>query len=446
MTDSFDTNDTNFPFPPPPAPASGQALLDDNESKYLGDFFDGVSSDQFNNDFFFSKNTDGNGHDMPFDWHDLPPTFMGTTSSFGPQAQSNLNGLSDLNFGSDMNGSMGMLPEGIPPTTTPDVIAAATLLQGGHLGRSHSIAGPLFSSGEGSSSMGVPLDNHIRTASHPSSRGISSLPTHSKGGPEQYMRDTFYTDLVFGSSGRQPREPSKAVDIRWGSDAAFSTNQSFIAPAGQETVESVERELMQKLDCFEPHSSASNTRPSSPKVARRSEPARKAPGQQAPEITEEDGNGSEQVRARKRRKSSVKKETEDDEVIAAQKPVRKRRPKAVPSDQSSPVTDGQASSKRRKSSNPAPSINTSQASTAAAKSARENLTEDQKRENHIKSEQKRRTLIKEGFEDLNELVPELRGGGFSKSAVLSMAGEWLESLVKGNEALREEIRRLEGGG
>ncbi|KFY44195.1 hypothetical protein V494_01589, partial [Pseudogymnoascus sp. VKM F-4513 (FW-928)] len=35
-------------------------------------------------------------------------------------------------------------------------------------------------------------------------------------------------------------------------------------------------------------------------------------------------------------------------------------------------------------------------SSGTPKMARENLTEDQKRENHIKSEQKRRTLIKEG--------------------------------------------------
>ncbi|KEQ60551.1 uncharacterized protein M437DRAFT_13513, partial [Aureobasidium melanogenum CBS 110374] len=50
--------------------------------------------------------------------------------------------------------------------------------------------------------------------------------------------------------------------------------------------------------------------------------------------------------------------------------------------------------------------------------ARKNLTEDQKRSNHIRSEQKRRNIIKQGYEDLNELVPNLKTGGFSKSAVL----------------------------
>jgi hypothetical protein len=78
-----------------------------------------------------------------------------------------------------------------------------------------------------------------------------------------------------------------------------------------------------------------------------------------------------------------------------------------------------------------------------AKPSRENLSEEQKRENHIRSEQKRRTLIKEGFDDLCELVPGLKGGGFSKSTMLTMAAEWLEELLKGNEALAAQLSALE---
>ncbi|KEQ69742.1 hypothetical protein M436DRAFT_25843, partial [Aureobasidium namibiae CBS 147.97] len=53
------------------------------------------------------------------------------------------------------------------------------------------------------------------------------------------------------------------------------------------------------------------------------------------------------------------------------------------------------------------------------------LTEDQKRSNHIRSEQKRRNIIKQGYEDLNELVPNLKTGGFSKSAVLTETTRFL---------------------
>ena len=41
-------------------------------------------------------------------------------------------------------------------------------------------------------------------------------------------------------------------------------------------------------------------------------------------------------------------------------------------------------------------------------------------------------------------MPELRGGGFSKSAVLIMAADWLEELVRRNEGLRVHLAELEG--
>ena len=100
----------------------------------------------------------------------------------------------------------------------------------------------------------------------------------------------------------------------------------------------------------------------------------------------------------------------------------------------SPAPEPELGHKRRKSTG------------VAIKPTRENLTEDQKRENHIKSEQKRRTLIREGFEDLGELVPGLRGGGFSKSAVLIMAADWLEDLIQGNEVLQARLDQMEGRG
>ena len=73
---------------------------------------------------------------------------------------------------------------------------------------------------------------------------------------------------------------------------------------------------------------------------------------------------------------------------------------------------------------------------------RENLTEEQKRTNHIISEQKRRNLIKQGFDELCSLVPELRGGGFSKSAMLLQAADWLEDMMHGNEILKTQLSDL----
>ncbi|KKY22466.1 putative hlh transcription [Diplodia seriata] len=71
--------------------------------------------------------------------------------------------------------------------------------------------------------------------------------------------------------------------------------------------------------------------------------------------------------------------------------------------------------------------------------ARENLTEEQKRSNHILSEQKRRNLIKQGFDEMNELVPGLKAGGFSKSSTLMEGAKFLEDLIVGNQILRQAL-------
>ncbi|KAI6996649.1 hypothetical protein KC332_g5192 [Hortaea werneckii] len=67
--------------------------------------------------------------------------------------------------------------------------------------------------------------------------------------------------------------------------------------------------------------------------------------------------------------------------------------------------------------------------------SRANLTEDQKRQNHILSEQKRRNLIRNSFNELNELVPCLKGGksGLSKADIILEIVKHLDSLVSGNE-------------
>lgn len=74
---------------------------------------------------------------------------------------------------------------------------------------------------------------------------------------------------------------------------------------------------------------------------------------------------------------------------------------------------------------------------------RDQLTEAEKRANHIHSEQKRRNQIKNGFDTLTEMVPELKGGGFSKSAVLQHAAVYVASLKGGNQKLREMLMELE---
>ncbi|QPH02754.1 hypothetical protein C2857_006970 [Epichloe festucae Fl1] len=75
---------------------------------------------------------------------------------------------------------------------------------------------------------------------------------------------------------------------------------------------------------------------------------------------------------------------------------------------------------------------------------REKLTEEQKRRNHILHEKKRRALIKDGFDDLLKLVPDVKDRGLSKSGILLKAAEWLEALISGNKTLGAQARSLDG--
>lgn len=95
------------------------------------------------------------------------------------------------------------------------------------------------------------------------------------------------------------------------------------------------------------------------------------------------------------------------------------------------------SSKNRKASLDDHAGKKKRTSSAGQKPTRENLTEEQKRSNHILSEQKRRNLIKRGFDDLHDLVPEIRNGGLSKSSILVAAADFLDKIIQENDQHRQ---------
>jgi hypothetical protein len=72
------------------------------------------------------------------------------------------------------------------------------------------------------------------------------------------------------------------------------------------------------------------------------------------------------------------------------------------------------------------------------------LTDREKKENHIQGEKKRRALIRQGFEDLRQLVPELRTDKYIKSTTLFIAADWLEDIIQGDRELRAQIAILKG--
>lgn len=98
---------------------------------------------------------------------------------------------------------------------------------------------------------------------------------------------------------------------------------------------------------------------------------------------------------------------------------------------------------------PSSSANTS-GTPSSTRPRRENLSEDQKRINHISSEKRRRDLIKSQFKEMCSLVPKLSGdkkaGGElqavsvnaqSKSVVLQIVYEYIVLMIEKNRLLRQ---------
>jgi len=75
-----------------------------------------------------------------------------------------------------------------------------------------------------------------------------------------------------------------------------------------------------------------------------------------------------------------------------------------------------------------------------AKGAR--LTEEQKKENHIRSEQKRREAIREGFDRLSTIVPGIEGQGRSEAIVLNSTLSYTHEQILRRRELLEEAKKL----
>ncbi|EER26847.1 hypothetical protein D8B26_005605 [Coccidioides posadasii str. Silveira] len=72
------------------------------------------------------------------------------------------------------------------------------------------------------------------------------------------------------------------------------------------------------------------------------------------------------------------------------------------------------------------------------------LTEQEKKNNHIASEQKRRAAIREGFDRLTELVPGLAGQGRSEGMVLRKTVDFIRVKLQERQELIEEIEKRGG--
>ncbi|KAI5467454.1 helix-loop-helix DNA-binding domain-containing protein [Mariannaea sp. PMI_226] len=72
------------------------------------------------------------------------------------------------------------------------------------------------------------------------------------------------------------------------------------------------------------------------------------------------------------------------------------------------------------------------------------LTEEEKKQNHIASEQKRRQAIREGFDRLTELVPGLEGQGRSEGLVLKRTVDYMREKLVERQAIIDRIEKAGG--
>lgn len=110
--------------------------------------------------------------------------------------------------------------------------------------------------------------------------------------------------------------------------------------------------------------------------------------------------------------------------------------------------DFKQNTKKRSFPTKAPTTSTTTTTTTSRPSKKirankELLTEEEKRANHIASEQKRRSTIRNGFKDLTDLIPTLKNINNSKSTVLFKAVDFIRHLERRNKNLREKIESLE---
>lgn len=190
--------------------------------------------------------------------------------------------------------------------------------------------------------------------------------------------------------------------LHFGTDTNF-VGGVFVPPQNQKSVDEVTNSMLKEIQCLRRQPSGASTAASSPLLSRHKLHDHPLfPNHQDSILREQDEN-----------------DVEREEYGLINTRVTKR--------QRERLIDGSGHPPRAKRRKPC--------SNAAQGEKKRNLTEEEKRSNHIESEQKRRDQISESFNAMVRLVPELRNSRHSKSEKLRLACIWLESMVAENEEI-----------
>ncbi|KAK3989856.1 hypothetical protein QBC44DRAFT_79089 [Cladorrhinum sp. PSN332] len=252
------------------------------------------------------------------------------------------------------------------------------------------------------------------------------------------------------SFSRQSRPSRQPPPISFGTDPNFNSGGFYVPSSTRDTSDAIAAGTLATLGCLERNPSAAPTRAPSPALP--------TPSAHIPETIVEHANDELHQRPVKRRKSS----RPDDEqkpkayqpdvtsIIATEEttptPTTIPSPGGTPTSAATKNTTSTTVTSPQGAATPPTAGKRKRPSTAPPKTSRENLTEEQKRNNHIKSEQKRRNVIKTGFDVLNKVVPACKGGGYSKAVILNHTYDFVVKLHQGNQELRNLLEKIGANG
>ena len=237
----------------------------------------------------------------------------------------------------------------------------------------------------------------------------------------------FFDNTAYMPNQRSVQTPRR---LQFGSDARF-VGHNFVAPPEQETEELIVKRKMNHLECLKPEESPASTHPSSPVLQKKGRQigAYNNDSQTSPlplSYGKDLDTSTPERKPRKRRKTGPDSDPDFEES---------RKPTSKSSQRAKPTTPKAITAPSRENS-------ASKSRPGSAKPNRAHLTEEQKKTNHIISEQKRRDLIAQGYEGIRQLVPALRDVKHSKGAMLESAADWLQDIVQTNEFLRAQLAAM----
>ncbi|KAL9613942.1 MAG: hypothetical protein Q9167_001556 [Letrouitia subvulpina] len=212
------------------------------------------------------------------------------------------------------------------------------------------------------------------------------------------------------------QQPTLKGGLSFGSDVSFYGNV-YNAPRGCD-LEEQSNALLGQITCLEREESPSSTSTSHQSAKR------KTGG-----LYDEQERSECKVKPPKRRKVRTKQESGGLTSMGVSK-TQPRQSKVYREKKSSPLF-------RKNTETKSSLVQEKQA--VSRRNGRENLSEEQKRDNHVQSEQKRRDHIKRGQQHLINLVPNLQAGNASKGEVLAQAYDRLARLIDDVHVLRQRI-------